>query len=88
MRKSDVDRMIEHAAMAIQEEVDWGVMRDALKECGWTLVTLNNAQLPVTAQMLHKWRKDNLTGSWKAHNNEWIFERKDDAMIFMLRWAQ
>lgn len=88
MKKEDVDRMIEHAAKSIAEEIDWGVMRDALKESGWTLVTLNNAFLPCTGSELHEWRVNNLTGGFHAHNHEWIFEHRQDAVIFMLRWAQ
>jgi hypothetical protein len=36
---------------------------------------------------LREQREENLKGAWKAHNNIWIFEKSEDAVIFSLRWS-
>lgn len=73
-------------AKELQESVDRQILFDLLVECGWTKVELPSKWLQVSGVELHKWREQNLTGQWKAHENIWIFEKEKDAEWFMLRW--
>ena len=81
------ENLIEEIAKKMQEEIDCQLMFNLLVESGWTKIILPNKYLPTLGEDLHKWREENLKGAWKAHNNIWIFEKSEDAVIFSLRWS-
>jgi len=81
------EKYAEEAARGMAEDIDQRIMFDLLQEMGWTRVELSSKWLPVTGIELHEWREANLTGHWRAHNNVWMFENKNDAAIFKLTWS-
>ncbi len=80
------DKISDNLAKLMAQEIDFEILADALVACGWTKVVLERGALPCTGPELHEWRERNLTGRWKAHNRNWIFENSKDAVIFTLRW--
>lgn len=82
-----ITKFINDAAKKLQEEIDQEVMFDLLEQIGWTRVELANKWLPVTGKELHDWREKNFIGCWRAHNNVWMFEKAEDAVVFTLRWS-
>ena len=81
------DELAKTLSNEIAKEIDFGVLSDVLvNACGWTRIELPSKFLPVSGAELHNWRKKNLTGDWKAHENVWLFEKSEDAVIFSLRW--
>ena len=83
----DLPDLAEQAAKILQEEIDREILFDMLTQVGWTRVELASKWLSVTGIELHEWRKANLTGRWYAHENVWIFEKAEDAVVFTLRWS-
>jgi len=81
------DIIAEDLGKKIQEEIDRQVLFDLLVSIGWTRIELPNKFLPVSGAELHKWREQNLTGHYRGHENTWLFENSQDAVIFALRWS-
>ena len=81
------EQFADQAAKILQEEIDQEILFDLLQQMGWTRVELASKWLPVTGIELHEWREANLTGHWRAHNNVWMFENKNDAALFKLTWS-
>ena len=77
----------EELGRQIQQEIDREILFELLVECGWTRIVLPSKWLPTSGVELHEWREKNLTGHYKAHENVWIFEKSQDALVFSLRWA-
>ncbi len=87
-RTSLEDAVTEFAAKQLQENIDRQVLFDMLvKEFGWTKIVLPNKFLPISSRELHEWKKKNLKGVWRAHDNVWVFEKPEDATLFALRWS-
>ena len=80
------DEVLDDVANAIREGIDRELMFDLLASIGWTKVVLSNKFVPVPSREFYEWRKKNLTGQYKAHENLWVFEKSEDAAIFILRW--
>ena len=74
-------------AKVLQEEIDREVLFDLLVECGWTRIELPSKWLPISGVEIHEWRQKNLKGKWKGHENTWLFEKSEDAVVFALRWS-
>lgn len=70
----------------IAKDIDFQILAEMLVNSGWTKVVLQRGALPCTGPELHEWRQRNLKGEWKAHNNVWVFEKAEDAVVFTLRW--
>ena len=81
------DQWADEAARYLKEEIDREVLFEILEEFGWTRIELPSKWLPVNGIELHEWREQNLKGQWKAHENVWLFEKPEDAVIFSLRWS-
>ena len=79
----------DEAARLIQEEIDWEVLSSILVETGWTRVSAaqTSALTPLGEHEVKTWCRQNLKGHYKARGSNWIFELKNDAVWFSLRWS-
>jgi hypothetical protein len=94
------DEMLDRAGAEIAREIDKeildSIMIDVLKSEGWTETTINPAHNETliayarydewytkTAEWIHL----NATGDYKLLRGHWIFENKEDAVMFTLKWA-
>lgn len=94
-----IDEMLDRAgkdlARQIDEEILDTIMIDVLKSEGWTATTMNPAFEPPlvrtgraewyseTAEWIHL----NATGDYKLLLGQWLFEKKEDAVMFTLKWS-
>ena len=78
----------EELAKTLQEEIDWEVMMDILKEEGYTHITMPwpTRMGVVQAQDIREWCKANLTEHFHGRGPDWLFKSEKDVSIFMLRW--
>lgn len=73
----------EELAEVMRAEIDWEVFSGLMKELGWITVTLTNNN----NWAIYDWVQQNCKGKHKHRNNIWIFELKEDAEWFTLRWS-
>lgn len=81
---------INDSAKILQEEIDWGVICDLLVELGWTQVTISEKTLRLfdhKPNMVADWVKQNILGGSRGRGTTWLFERAEDASMFILRWS-
>ena len=72
----------------LQEEIDWSITCDMMKELGWTKVNLEWPRMTAeTAHDIKEWCKSTLNGHYKARGRTWIFENEKDASMFILKWS-
>jgi len=68
------------------KEMDFHIIADMLMGIGWTSVELNRFQNNTQAVDINLWTETNCTGEWKNVSTRYIFEKKQDAEWFILRW--
>jgi hypothetical protein len=81
------DEMIEQAAKQMSNELDREILWGMLQGMGWTRVMLprlidNHHAIDITY-----WLKDNCKHSYERNGRDFIFESKQDANWFILRWG-
>lgn len=82
-----VDEMVEQAAAALQEEIDKEIVFAALKEYpNWHLVTLVSLDSRENSVDISVWLEEHCTGQFHWHGREFLFERRQDAVLFALKW--
>ena len=82
-------------ARQIDEEILDTIMIDVLKSEGWTATTMNPAyEPPLTRSSNGEWYSEtaewihlNATGDYKLLRGQWLFEKKEDAVMFTLKWS-
>lgn len=75
--------LVEELATQLKEEIDWEVFSSQLQEMGWVKVTLTNNK----NWAIYDWVSQNCKGKHENRNNDWIFELKEEAEWFTLRWS-
>jgi|694.fasta_scaffold03834_25 hypothetical protein len=82
------DEIAKTGAKEMQEEIDWGIMCDLLKEVGWVKIqTTWSTQSLEDAYDLKNWCRSNLYGNYKGRGKIWLFEKEKDAIMFALKWS-
>ena len=84
--KSLQDDMIDSIGAQIAKEIDDGIMSSLLVEVGWTPVYFlfkNNNH----AVDIEYWLTETCKGKWARYNSDYLFEDKQDAEWFILRWS-
>jgi hypothetical protein len=71
----------------ISQEIDFELMLDVLKACGWTVVKLPNLLNRKRSIDVLEWCQDNVRKKYRHSSNTFIFEDKGDAVNFTLRWG-
>jgi hypothetical protein len=77
------EEIISQASEQMAKDIDAQVLMTAL---GWTSVKLNRFNNNIEAVDIIHWISDNCTGEWKNLGTRFIFEKKQDAEWFSLRW--
>ena len=72
----------------LQEEIDWEVQQDMMVKMGWTQIEMSwpHRMSAVDAHAVKQWCRDNLQGHYKGRARIWLFEKEQDATMFVLRW--
>jgi hypothetical protein len=74
------------AAQRLSWEIDRGVLWSTLEQSGWTTVTLPRLQDNHHAIDIAFWLDEYCQRPYKRHGREFIFENKEDAVYFALKW--
>ena len=94
-----IDEMLDMASKNIAKQIDKElldtIMIDVLKSEGWTATTMNPAyEPPLTRTSNGEWYSEtaewihlNATGDYKLLMGQWLFEKKEDAVMFTLKWS-
>lgn len=81
-----VDEAVKRAAKEMAEEIDFQVLANLYKESGWTEVEFNPHVEDILAYKIQNWMRDTLKGHYTSRGKRWLFENKQDAAWFILRW--
>jgi hypothetical protein len=77
--------IIDNAAKALANEIDFEILVGMLVELGWTKVVLS----PMTwedSYYIDMWTAQNIKGNFETMGLVWVFENIQDANWFKLRW--
>jgi hypothetical protein len=77
------EEIVNQVADQMAKDIDTLVLMDAL---GWTSVKLDRFRNGTEAVDIINWIDANCTGEWKNLSTRYIFEKKQDAEWFILRW--
>ena len=77
------NKLGEAMAREIDREILWGM----LKEIGWTRVMLDRLQDNKHAIDITYWLEANCKFAFERNGRDFIFESKQDATLFILRWV-
>jgi hypothetical protein len=81
------DQMMENLSKEIAEEIDWEILADIFKACGWVTITFNPRMSDVRAHLVKEWLKKNCKGHYRSRKDIFMFEHESDAVNFSLRWS-
>lgn len=83
------DTIAAEMSKALQEEIDWGILCDFMKEMGWTKIEMTwpKNMHEGQAHEIKEWCNNNLKGHYKGKGKTWLFEEEKDATMFVLRWV-
>ena len=94
------DYIIDDAASKMMKDIDDGIMDNIMKQTlldrGWIESGINPAfsKQGMLDQSFEDWYSKtaqwchlNATGDYKLIQGQWLFERDEDAVVFILRWA-
>ena len=68
------------------KEMDFHIIADLLVDIGWTSVELKRFHSRENSVDIIEWLETTCTGEWKNLSTRFIFEKKQDAEWFILRW--
>lgn len=76
-------------AKTLQEEIDWEIEMDLLKEVGYTHVKMSwdSRVQESRAHEIKEWCRENLTEHYSGRGRDWLFQSKEDAVMFRLRFG-
>jgi uncharacterized membrane-anchored protein len=77
------EEIVNQVADQMAKDIDTLVLMSAL---GWTSVKLDRFRNGTEAVDIIDWIDANCTGEWKNLSTRYIFEKKQDAEWFILRW--
>ena len=80
------DELVDDLAKALQEEIDREIMLDMLVAKGWTKVELERLKDRYESIDIEIWIDENCYGKHTRLGRTYVFERKQDAEWFMLKW--
>ena len=78
--------IVDEMGKRMATEMDFCIIADIFTDTGWTNVQLKRFRNNKEAIDINDWLEQNCTGQWKNLSTRYIFEKKQDAEWFMLRW--
>ena len=70
----------------ISSYMDWEILADVKINGGWTYVKLDRYISNEHAVDIKIWIEENCTGKYDNLSTKFLFEKKQDAEWFILRW--
>ena len=82
------ETVMQDLARTYQEEVDWDMTCDMLTSIGWHRIDLDAEFHELRWHSEVKpWLQNNMQGMYRSRRNMWLFEKSQDAALFLLRWS-
>ena len=78
--------MLDKMSKQISNHIDWEILADVKISGGWTCVKLDRYLSNEHAVDIKIWIEENCTGKYDYSNTKFLFEKKQDAEWFILRW--
>ncbi len=78
--------LLKNTSKRLAEEIDWGLLVDMFVKQGWTMIDLPPFKDRYEAIDIELWIDDNCTGKHSKRGKTFVFEKKEDAAWFSLRW--
>lgn len=85
-KKNLTEDIIDGAIKEMAAEMDFHIIADLLVDIGWTSVKLTRFHSRENSVDIIEWLETTCTGEWKNLSTRFIFEKKQDAEWFILRW--
>ena len=79
-----LNKYIQTLSKLMAEEIDFEIKRKIYIDSGWTEVKVD---VDVKLREAAEWCIENLAHEFCKHSATWLFESKEDAAMFILRWA-
>ena len=76
----------EQIAKILAEEIDWELLANWFVQSGWTMIDLPRFKDRYESIDVELWIDENCKGKHMHRGKTYVFERKEDAEWFMLRW--
>jgi hypothetical protein len=80
------DTLSEEMSKILAEEIDWELMVDMIASVGWIKVDLPRINNRYHSIDIELWIDENCRGKHMKRGRTFVFERKEDAEWFSLRW--
>lgn len=80
------DEYADLLANEIEKEIDDSIMIDMLVWQGWTKVELERLKDRYESVDIEEWIDKNCTGKYTKLGRTFVFEKKQDAEWFLLKW--
>lgn len=74
-------------AKDIQEEIDFTIIADILKESDWTEVIIGPLTSNRQAVDMLNWVDENCKDAYYGRGTRWLFKEGKHATMFVLRWG-
>lgn len=74
------------AAKILQEEIDWEILASMFVASGWIMIDLPRFHDRYEAIDVELWIDENCSGKHMKRGKTFVFEQKQDAEWFSLRW--
>lgn len=78
--------LVNEMSKILQEEIDWEILASVFVKSGWTMVDLERFHDRYHAVDIELWIDENCTGKHMKRGRTFVFEKKQDAEWFMLKW--
>ena len=73
-------------AKILQEEIDWEILASVFVKSGWTMIDLPRFRDRYESIDVEIWIDENCSGKHMKRGKTFVFEKKQDAEWFSLRW--
>lgn len=81
-----IEEAVKRASKELADEIDFDLLATLYLEMGWTEVKFNPKRTALEAWHIREWLNANCVGHRASRNTRFLFERKEDATLFLLRW--
>ena len=80
------DELAAKMSKIMADEIDWEILADILVQSGWFMVDLDHYKDRYQSIDIETWIDENCKGKYKKRSRTFVFEKKEDAAWFKLRW--
>ena len=81
-----IEKAVQQASKELADDIDFDLLANLYLEMGWTEVEFNPSRPALEAWQIREWLKTNCVGHRTSRNTRFLFERKEDATLFLLKW--